>query len=232
MKNFDKFNDSSSDKFYKPKATNILSNGALAEDINSDVNNNDPDMHRNYSKDENTNLIFNNTAENIKTKNYNLTTNSNNNIIYNTTSNYNDTRMNNYNYQHKTNYSASELIDINEGFNIGKLTLPAVATKYSKVTSDFHVNLTEVDKLKKDNWKIYQRFKDTSLYRDFPSPDRKEFVIKKGEKLRTKSKKDKIDRTLLDFSAYNASKHNHVFCEDYDTNENVMVKYKKSKEVF
>ena len=229
MKNFDKFNDSSSDKFYKPKATNIIAQDASEKNLNLKSNND--------KKEEKQNLSFHNTAENKKTKNFNMTTNSNNDNNYNTTVNYNNTKnnlnnLNNTNFKtNKTNYS-SELIDINDNFNIEKLTLPAVATKYSTVNPNFEVNLTEVDKLRKDNKKLYQRFKETSLFKDFPSPDRKEFVVKKGEKLRNKSKKDRIDRTLLDFSGYNASKHRHIFCEDYDTNDSVMVKFKKSKEVF
>lgn len=247
MKNFDKFNDSSSDKFYKPKATSIIAKEAMtAENLNLEsINNNNNNGENNTSnlnkslKNENENLNLNlninSTAEYKKTnKNLNLTTNSNHNnnfINSNTTNNYNKT-INNNNKMHKSNYSGGELIDINDNFNIGKITLPVVANKYSKVSSDFLVNLTEVEKLRKDNTKIYERFKDSSLFKDFPSPDRKEFVVKKGEKLKTKSQNDKKDKTLLDFSAYNASKHKHVFCEDYDTNESVMVKYKKSKEVF
>jgi len=215
-KNYDKFNDSSTDKFYKPKMTNIIAKEAFLSE-NSNAENN---------KSEKENL--NNSAENKKTKNFNLTTHPNLNNL-NTTRNH----LNNYNNTNniKTNYR-SGIIDINDKFNIGKLTLPAVATKYSSVNPDFSVNLTEVDKLRKDNWKIYDRFKDTTLFKDFPSPDRKEFVVKKGEKLRINSKKDKIDKTQLDFSNYNATKHKHVFCEDYDTNDSVMVKFKKSKEVF
>lgn len=218
-KNMDKFNDSSTDKFYKPKATNIIAKEAFADNANEDI-----------YKTEQANL--NNSAENKKTKNFNLTTNSNLNYNSNTANlNYNHYNKNKITDNFKSNYSEG-LIDINDNFNIGKLTLPVVANKYSKVNPDFYVNLTEVDKLRNNNVKIYDRFKDSTLFKDFPSPDRKEFVIKKGERLKKISKKDKVDKTLLDFSNYNASKHNHVFCEDYDTNDNAMVKFKKSKEVF
>ncbi len=247
-KNFDKFNDSSSDRFYNPKVTNIIAKQAASDNLDFESVNNKSNNLKNIKKEEkeyiNINLNLNSTAENKKTKNFIFTTNSNTNDSYNnnTTNNYNNTTTNNINNKNnnsnknsKTNNSNSisgEIIDINDNFNIGKITLPAVATKYSRVNSDFYVNLTEVEKLKNDNSKLYERFKDSSLYRDFPSPDRKEFVVKKGEKLRTNTKQDKIDRTLLDFSRYNASKHNHVFCEDYDTNQKVLVKFKNSKKVF
>ncbi len=202
VKNVNKFNDSTSDKFYKTKTTNIISNLEKNDFMNKENFSKEKYLlTSSCTQDDNTRLSkekpkFNNTSNNYKSLNRN------------------------------------DLIDINDNFNIRKITLPAVATKYSTVNSDFYNNLTEVEKLRRENKSIYERFKDSTLYRDFPSPDRKEFVIKKGENLRAKTKKDKEDKCLIDFSNYNASKHKHIFCEDYDTNEGVMIKFKKSKEVF
>jgi len=128
--------------------------------------------------------------------------------------------------------SFNAALDMIDNFQIGKLALPFVAKKYSKVNPDSKNNLTVVNKLRDENKRIYERFQDSSLFKGFPSPDRKEFIIKKGEKLRAKSKKDKIDKTITDFSNYNAIKHNNIFCEDYDTNDGFMIKFKKTKEVF
>ena len=50
--------------------------------------------------------------------------------------------------------------------------------------------------------------------------------MKKGELLRTNMRKDKVDKTLVDFSKYNASKHKSVFCENYGTNQGVLNKFK------
>lgn len=174
----DKFNDSSSDKFYKAKKSSLISKEAFRAD---------EDAFQALSPKSKTRIDFK----------------ENNNLI-----------------------------DKNNKFNLSKVCLPVVTTKYSQVSQKVFDNLEQVEKLRKENKFIYQRFKDTSLYRDFPSPDRKEFVIKKGERLRNKSKKDFVDNTLVDFSKYNASKHKNVFCEDYDINEKIMLKFKKAKDFF
>ena len=45
-------------------------------------------------------------------------------------------------------------------------------------------------------------------------------------------RKDKIDKSLVDFSKYNTTKHSYVFCESYDTNNGFMEKFKRSKDTF
>ena len=116
------------------------------------------------------------------------------------------------------------MIDINDNFDIMKITLPNVTNKYSTVSN------LQVQKLRNDNKNIYEKYNNTTLFRDFPSPDRSEFTIKKGEKLRTKKKKK--DESIIDITKYNASKHISVFCEYYNTNDGFMLKYRKSKDAF
>lgn len=228
VKNVDIFNDSISDKFYKTKTSNIITNfnQIKNENLNSSTT-------ENFKKE---NMNNTNQDHNLRTSLSNekyfhkeITLNSNKKINNSSTfSNFKSLNMNKNNYSINNN----EMIDINDNFNIGKITLPVVATKYSGVNSNFYNNFNEIENLKIENEKIYDRFKDSTLYKDFPSPDRKEFVLKKGEKLRAKTKHDKIDKNLVNFSNYNANKHKTVFCEDYDTNDGFMVKFKKSKEVF
>jgi len=123
-------------------------------------------------------------------------------------------------------------ININDNFYLTKICLPQVMTKYSTVSDNMYNNQVEVERLKSENKKIYDRFKTSNLFKDFPSPDRKEFIVKKGELLRTNMRKDKVDKTLVDFSKYNASKHKSVFCENYGTNQGVLNKFKKNKDTF
>lgn len=135
--------------------------------------------------------------------------------------------MSNEKKTHNINNLQSE-ININDNFNVTKICLPSIMTKYSNINS----NQNDVEKIRNDNKQIYERFKDSNLYKDFPSPDRKEFIVKKAERLRKFAKSDRVDRNLLDFSKYNASKHKSIFCENYDINEGVMGKYKKTKDTF
>jgi hypothetical protein len=137
-------------------------------------------------------------------------------------------------YANKTKYSYNfnNEININDNFNVTKICLPQVMTKYSTVSDNIYTNQFEIDKLRMENKSIYDRFKGSNLFKDFPSPDRKEFVIKKGELLRANMRKDKVDKSLVDFSKYNASKHKGVFCENYSTNQGLMSNFKKSKETF
>lgn len=138
------------------------------------------------------------------------------------------------NKKNKGNYETihTNEININDKFNVTNICLPAVMTKYSSVSDNIFNNQNNIDKLRQENKQIYERFKDSNLFKDFPSPDKKEFIIKKGEKLRTKTRKDKVDKSLADFSKYNANKHKGIFCENYDTNSGFMNKFKKSKDTF
>ena len=105
-------------------------------------------------------------------------------------------------------------------------------SKYSTVSDNMYTNQYVVEGLRTDNKNIYERFKGSNMYQDFPSPDRKEFIVKKGEKLRMNKRSDKVDKSLVDFSKSNANKHKSVFCENYGTNEGVMNCFKKTKDTF
>ena len=230
VKNFDKFGEFTSDKFYKTKAFNLIEK--LESDKNQKNSNSNKNVNDNYYKYYNDNSqeklmqeISFSKVEKIK-----LTKSSTNLKFYNS-NNLNKKNKKLFNNTSK-DYNTSKIIDTNDNFNLGKITVPMVTAKYSIVNSDFYGNLSEVQKLRKNNEKIYDRFKSSNLFKDFPSPDRKEFVLKKGEKLRMKTKNDKVDRNLTNFSNYNASKHKSVFCEDYDTNEAFMVNFKQSKDIF
>lgn len=244
VKNFDKFGESTSDKFYNPKASNIIENfesEKTPKNLNSieKINKN----KENSSKEIIKKIINNSQSKAGKVKlsnslnfNYNLNNIHNNNNLYNTKHTNFTTKNKRFNetssIRYNSNNQNNDLIDINDNF-VGKITLPMLTAKHSTINSNFYANQNEVQKLRKDNEKIYDRFKNTTLFRDFPSPDRKEFVLKKGEKLKAnKSKEDRVDQGLANFSNYNSSKHKSVFCEDYDTNESVLVKFKKSKQVF
>jgi hypothetical protein len=146
-----------------------------------------------------------------------------------------DNNLNSYNFNSKNdddNYNDNYNENYNN-FNLKKICLPQVMTKYSNVSSNSNNNQIEIDKLKRENKQIYNRFKDSNLFKDFPSPDRKEFVIKKRELIKTNVKKNKIfDKNLVDFSNYNASRHKSVFCEEYGTNQGIMNKFKNDKKTF
>lgn len=146
----------------------------------------------------------------------------------------NNTQMNtlsNLNTQEKIKKNHNINI-IDDKIDVKNICFPPVMNKYSTVSSNNLLNQMEVDKLKTTNFRIYNRFDNSNLYRDFPSPDRKEFINKRGEKLRLNTKKDKIDKSLVDFSGYNTTKHRDIFCEKYDTNQGFMEKFKKSKDAF
>lgn len=124
-------------------------------------------------------------------------------------------------------------ISINDTYNVTKICLPNVMSKYSAVTDNIHDNQMKVEKLRNDNRKIYERFRDTSLFKDFPSPDRKEFVTNYGEKIKQNVRKNRRkDKSLVDFSNYNATKHRNIFCENYDINKGLMTKFKSAKKTF
>jgi hypothetical protein len=124
------------------------------------------------------------------------------------------------------------IIHDNLNLNLKKLCLPNLFNKYSLVNDNDYINQKKVDKLKIENIQIYDRFKGSNLFKEFPSPDRKEFIIKKGEKVRLNMKKDKIDNSLVDFSKYNANNHKDIFCESYETNQGFMERFRKSKDTF
>lgn len=130
----------------------------------------------------------------------------------------------------KNNFNPMKIV--NDEINLKKICYPSIMNKYSYVSNDTLKNQMEIDKLKMANSRIYSRFDNTNMFRDFPSPDRKEFIKKRGEKLRLNTKQDKIDKSIVDFSGYNTTKHRDIFCEKYDTNQGFMEKFRKSKDSF
>lgn len=255
-------NNSFSEKFYKTKTANIINthiddNNNILDtetykenkdrDLNSkdssnkdnDSNNNETENNQKENKSPRNSLNKNNNnnsnAKFDKDKSYNFNSNnslinSKNNLTFNMNYNYTSNNHNFMGFGNTSNRNNMKIIDDN--LNINKICLPLVMNKYSNICTDSNKNQKNVDRLKIDNSGIYTRFKGSNLFKDFPSPDRKEFIIKKGEKLRLNMRKDKVDKSLVNFSRYNANKHSEVFCESYDTNNGFMEKFRKSKDAF
>lgn len=88
----------------------------------------------------------------------------------------------------------------------------------------------EEQKMRSENKHLYDKYQTTNLFKDFPSPTRSEFSIKRGEKVSYKRKKG--NDYLIDSNKFNASKHSSVFCESYDTNHGAMKKFVPIKPTF
>jgi hypothetical protein len=94
-------------------------------------------------------------------------------------------------------------------------------SQYNRSQSSFDKNPNE--KIINDNKSLYEKFQNTSLYKEFPSPTRMEFTQKKGEKISYKRKK--VDDYIISFDKYNSQKHKNIFCEPYTTNDGAMCKF-------
>lgn len=84
-----------------------------------------------------------------------------------------------------------------------------------------------VKKLINDNKDIYDKYKETSLFREFPSPNRSEYLIKRGEKISKKRKKP-IDYTI-NADQFNANKSKSMFCEKNSVCDGFILKFHQNK---
>jgi hypothetical protein len=87
-----------------------------------------------------------------------------------------------------------------------------------------------VEKLVKENKDVYEKYKDTSLFKGFPSPNRSEYLIKRGEKISNRRKK--LPDFTIDVSHFHANKHRTMFCEKNNINDGYMLKFENKTQTF
>lgn len=223
LEEYDKFQS----YMYKTDISNFT-NPNLRENIRSNINSLIERINSNYDMDKWNSIssrpVFQKftqeTYSDVTTYNQNNQTESEN--FRNTLSEKLRTMSNFGNEKNKQNIlkSFNKITDINkekkQGFITALRSTSVYDTRKCELSSDEQA-------MQNQNTSVYERFKDTQSFKDFPSPTRTEYSKKVGEKYSFLRRKNVEDNTI-DNEKFDTIKHNAAFGETYSDTLNSLRK--------